>query len=614
MKKKNVEKLINKIDVDNNFDKINSQINYDKYLTKKEVKNKMNSTAKVFIIAGALYASIIAFFAIDFASTSMYNKKVYALHEDIISADNTTIYQIKSENDYISYVNKPEIIVKASLLEKVFNFFERSFSLVGKEFIDEENILPMPGAPEDGEDGVTDENVTNTNIQTSGLDEADVSKCDGKYIYSISAHSGLSFEIYDLKGNTLVHEDFTKKYFELYVHDETIILHGYKNTLFYTFDGNDITLINQIDYETYNDSRLYEDTLYLVVNDVLNINSEDFEDLYYDGITEDAKIVYSIYKYDLNSHTYNTVRNLNSGSVTLYASSNHFYLATNVYYTITTESGNYTSKEIKTLTVTSIFDFDLNAKGAIRTYGVVNDQFSMDERNNYFRIVTTNSQAEKERLNAISIYDLTTLERVGYLDEGIGERRQTVRSVTYDDTCCYVVTYESTDPLYKIDLSDVTAPKIVSIYKAPGYSTYLHKFEIDGQKYLFGIGYDDDRWTRKISIYIDNGNETTQIGKDYKIAEYTYDEVNLYLQEINHLAFNDHKALFIYNDSVDLYLGIKASSKDYFIFKIDVDSDSVVSIYKHITFDSSYEYSRCYLIDGTLYITGYNEIVLESFR
>ena len=38
----------------------------------------MNSTAKVFIIAGALYASIIAFFAIDFASTSMYNKKVYA--------------------------------------------------------------------------------------------------------------------------------------------------------------------------------------------------------------------------------------------------------------------------------------------------------------------------------------------------------------------------------------------------------------------------------------------------------------------------------------------------------------------------------------------------------
>ena len=80
------------------------------------------------------------------------------------------------------------------------------------------------------------------------------------------------------------------------------------------------------------------------------------------------------------------------------------------------------------------------------------------------------------------------------------------------------------------------------------------------------------------------------------------------------MAFNDHKALFIYNDSVDLYLGIKASSKDYFIFKIDVDSDSVVSIYKHITFDSSYEYSRCYLIDGTLYITGYNEIVLESFR
>ena len=31
MSKKQVEKLINKIDIENNFDKINSQIDYDKY-------------------------------------------------------------------------------------------------------------------------------------------------------------------------------------------------------------------------------------------------------------------------------------------------------------------------------------------------------------------------------------------------------------------------------------------------------------------------------------------------------------------------------------------------------------------------------------------------------
>ena len=623
MKKKQVESLINKIDIENNFDKINGQINYDKYIkaNKLHTKRRLNPAVNALLIVGSVYASLVAVFAVDFASTTAHNKKVYAMHEELISADNTSIYQIKSRNDYQTYVSKTEIVLKASLLEKVVNFFDDGLKTMapgGNEWVDEDMMMPSVDSSAEIDEGaeVPGETMTDTNIQTTGLDEADVSKCDGQYIYSISHHSGIAFEIYDLEGNTVVHEDFenSKNYFELYVHDETIILHSHTTTLFYTFDGNNISLVNEINYQAYNTSRLYEDTLYLVVNDNLDITTEDYEELYYDGITNNAKVVYSIYKYDLNTHTYESVRNLNSGYVTLYASNNHFYLATNVYYTITTEDGNYTSREVKRLTVTSIFDFDLNAKGAIRTYGAVNNQFSMDERNNYFRIVTTNTQAEKERLNAISIYDLETLERVGYLDEGIGEGRQTVRSVTYDDTCCYVVTYENKDPLYKIDLSDVTAPKIVSIYKAPGYSTYLHKFEINGQKYLFGIGYDDDNWTRKISIYIDNGEETIQIGKDYKISEYYYNEVDLFVENVNAHSFNNHKALFVYNDGTDLYLGIKVSYTDYYIFKVDVDAENVVSIYKQIKFNSSYANSRCYLVNGTLYITGQNEIKLESFR
>ena len=108
----------------------------------------------------------------------------------------------------------------------------------------------------------------------------------------------------------------------------------------------------------------------------------------------------------------------------------------------------------------SIFDYSLNAVGTIRLSGSILNQFSIDEHNNYLRVVSTNTSMPVTKLNAISIYDLSTLQRVGYLDQDIGLGRQIVKSVRYDNDTCYVVTYENTDPLYEIDLTDVTAPKI----------------------------------------------------------------------------------------------------------------------------------------------------------
>jgi uncharacterized secreted protein with C-terminal beta-propeller domain len=122
-----------------------------------------------------------------------------------------------------------------------------------------------------------------------------------------------------------------------------------------------------------------------------------------------------------------------------------------------------------------------------------------------------------------------------------------------------VVTYEQTDPLYEIDLSDPTNPTIVSIYKAPGYSSYLKNFEIAGKKYLLGIGYDDDLSTRKISIYLDE-EETKQIGNDFLISYYEFNGVDLLLDDIIHTNFDNHKALFIFNDGTYFYLGLKVNA------------------------------------------------------
>ena len=623
MKRKNVEKLINKIDVDNNFEKINSQINYDKYVSNFENKKRIkNPIVTIAIATASLYGAIMLVLLADHASASLYNKNILKKNNELYSITNTSIYQVKSKNDYQELVAK-DYDFKTSLLDKFVNGFDyvKNSPTWDEGFIEEDATPPTNG--EAGDVGVENETQTNTNIQTEGIDEADVSKCDGTYIYSIcNSHLGNYFEIYDLSGNTIISKELTMYHYkEMYVYEQSIALIGYNNTLFYSFDGKEVVLQNELKYDSYNNSRLVDDTLYLFTTEKVNFEQDSYENMYYNGC---GNVNYSttIIKYELDKHTYDEVRNLNDYFTNLYVSNNYFYLASQVTYyghNTTNADTNYTNVCSNTITIVSVFDYNLNAIGAIRVKGRVLNQFSMDEYNNYFRVVTSNREETRDgRLNAISIYDLNTLNRVGYLAEGIGEGNQLVQSVTYDKDTCYVVTYRNTDPLYEIDLSDVTSPKIVSIYKAPGYSSYLHNFELNGQKYLFGIGYDDDRWIRKISIYIDNGNETVQIGKDYKITDlsgYYNQDNNLLVEEgVNHKAFNNHKALFIYNDNTNLYIGLNVSPSKYIIFKVDVKAESVVSIYKQIELDDKFTDSRCYLINGNIYITEYKKLYIESFR
>ena len=54
-------------------------------------------------------------------------------------------------------------------------------------------------------------------------------------------------------------------------------------------------------------------------------------------------------------------------------------------------------------------------------------------------------------------------------------------------TTGYVVTFRQVDPLYTIDLSDPTKPRVVGELKITGYSAYLHPI---GEGLLMGVGQD----------------------------------------------------------------------------------------------------------------------------
>ena len=49
----------------------------------------------------------------------------------------------------------------------------------------------------------------------------------------------------------------------------------------------------------------------------------------------------------------------------------------------------------------------------------------------------------------------------------------------------FLVTFERIDPLFALDLSDPTQPKVVGELEIPGYSEYLHPW---GENYLIGVG------------------------------------------------------------------------------------------------------------------------------
>jgi hypothetical protein len=145
---------------------------------------------------------------------------------------------------------------------------------------------------------------------------------------------------------------------------------------------------------------------------------------------------------------------------------------------------------------TAIHSFDISsdgpatyrASGAVR--GHLLNQFAMSEFDDTLRVASTDgspwgSSSSSESFVTTFQESDGELQQVGQVgDMGKGEEIFSVRFV--DDTA-YVVTFEQTDPLYTLDLSDPADPRVVGELKILGYSAYLHPL---GDGLLLGVGQD----------------------------------------------------------------------------------------------------------------------------
>jgi hypothetical protein len=175
------------------------------------------------------------------------------------------------------------------------------------------------------------------------------------------------------------------------------------------------------------------------------------------------------------------------GGDTVYATAQRLFVATTRFVPQSAQRG---FNEIWT---TQIHSFDISdpAGAVYRASGEVDgqlkSQWALDLHEGSLRVATTLGVPwEESSESAVA----TLQERDGVLEQvgrvgGLGERGEQIYAVRFIGDVGYVVTFRLIDPLYTIDLSDPTDPRVLGALKIPGYSAYLHPVD-DGL--LIGIG------------------------------------------------------------------------------------------------------------------------------
>jgi uncharacterized secreted protein with C-terminal beta-propeller domain len=211
---------------------------------------------------------------------------------------------------------------------------------------------------------------------------------------------------------------------------------------------------------------------------------------------------------DLDKGLFNVDRDaIMAGAQTVYASTTGLYVASQ-RYVASLEAGRAIPQRART----DIHRFD-TSKPDVTTFaasgsvaGFVLNQYSMSEFDGALRVASTEEPVwfddgtpDGESESFVSVLaehgrSLDLLGRVGGL--GRGERIYAVRFVGDKG---YVVTFRQVDPLYTLDLSKKTEPRVVGELKILGYSAYLHPISDD---VLLGVGQDASEAGRRLGTQL----------------------------------------------------------------------------------------------------------------
>ncbi|MDR0435209.1 MAG: beta-propeller domain-containing protein [Propionibacteriaceae bacterium] len=243
----------------------------------------------------------------------------------------------------------------------------------------------------------------------------------------------------------------------------------------------------------------------------------------------------------------------------------------------------------------ALTDGTLNVAANGTVPGWVIGQFALDEYRGNLRVaVSTNGK--DWALNA-ALYVLNpNLEIIGRIESLITD--ESVQSVRFMGEIGYVVTFRQTDPLFAIDLSDPSAPTVMSTLHLPGFSSYLHPWGTDR---LLGLGFqgDENGLIGGIKLAVFDVSDLYAVFESQALAlEYDYSEA-----QYDHHAVLADERLGLVAFPVTSYSNMEDGDKFNSINEYAVYRDSgVFELATTIRLAGDAYRVRGMLIDGVLYV------------
>lgn len=448
------------------------------------------------------------------------------------------------------------------------------------------------GSKEGGKDYST------TNLQMEGVDESDIAKIDGSYIYTVEDKY---IVITDIRDGKL--EEVTRflpkdcgaadRVMEIYVDGDQLILvvQGYETSLDESSKaGSDkensdkessdeeIAVSDASEDSAFCYKMNGKSTTQIQVYSIVDRRNPEFEgrliqDGYYNTSRKIGDVVYLFTQYHMTSDVVGYVEKeytsvipkvngekVAAGEIYLPESSGESGILVSSLdvnkpdkvldskLVISGYAQTYISKDALYLyeedydgaMITNIAKFALDegrisGVAAAAVSGYVRDTFAINASDGYLRVLTTDYSTEDE-VNALYILD-ENMKLTGQLT-GIAPGEE-IYAARFMGNTGYFVTYRNTDPLFTVDLSDPAKPEIIGELKVTGFSEYLHFWD---DTHLLGIGYESDENTGnieniKLSMFnIENPGEVTE-------------EAKLVLKDVDYSeALYDYKSVIISKD------------------------------------------------------------------
>lgn len=384
-----------------------------------------------------------------------------------------------------------------------------------------------------------------TNVQVAGVDEADILKMDGTYVYHLSKNRIMISQILPTESARLIGQidlDIEVSANDFYIDGDKLMIMGSKyQDRFYPMPfiegvareiapyypyGGSVTIaqiwdiaqksspkkIRTVEFDgSLSSSRMIDGNVYLIMNswsgwrafDIMPTEKElvpaykdsekgdDFEPMvrcgnvgYFDP--QPSREYLTIASVPMHGTGEVNREVILGSSETVYASLQNLYVARQDWQV----RPFYDSMVPEDRENTNVYKFKLQSgkiefvkQGSVP--GHLLNQFSLDEHNGYLRAATTIGQVWRtsaDSTNNVFILD-PDMNPAGSI-KGIAPG-ETIFAMRFMGDKGYMVTFKNIDPFFVLDLKDPLNPKVLGQLKIPGYSDYLHPMD---ENHIIGVG------------------------------------------------------------------------------------------------------------------------------